>query len=300
MLDRFDYADDVQRTWRLAPRTVSLGHAPHSMFAAARLRWDFKGHGHVATRVPVAAYDVNLWLRDMPTPPHWECGRAVKAPAPVLRSGAVCITDVSRECEGMFLDPFDCFHMRIGHGAFDEMTGELGVPRVPTLRYTGEPDPTLAALAGALRPWLDGQSTPSPLFLEHLSMAIIAHVAQRYGGMTAMKSAMRHGLSSAQLRRATEMLSARMDGRIAITEIARECGLSRSHFAHAFKQSTGMSPHRWWVRHRLDHARQLLAGTQLPISVIADMCGFFDQSHLSNAFKRVLGATPGQYRRDRQ
>jgi regulatory helix-turn-helix AraC family protein len=54
----------------------------------------------------------------------------------------------------------------------------------------------------------------------------------------------RGGLAPWQLRRATELMNARLDGRLPLTRLAGECGLSVRHFARAFRQSTGMPPHR--------------------------------------------------------
>ena len=49
---------------------------------------------------------------------------------------------------------------------------------------------------------------------------------------------------------------------------------------------------------RLELAARLLTTTDLPVAAIAQQCGFFDQSHLTNSFRRHLGAPPSRYRRD--
>ncbi|MNG37101.1 HTH-type transcriptional activator RhaR [compost metagenome] len=62
-----------------------------------------------------------------------------------------------------------------------------------------------------------------------------------------------------------------------------------------FKKSVGISPHSYQIQVRVAHAQRLLrAGVGIADAAIA--CGFFDQSHLNRAFKKVVGLTPGSFR----
>jgi transcriptional regulator GlxA family with amidase domain len=73
--------------------------------------------------------------------------------------------------------------------------------------------------------------------------------------------------------------------------------VSREHFSRAFKIATGMSPSRWHLEKRIDRAQGLIAETELSLAAVAAHCGFADQSHLTNAFKRLRHQSPGAYRR---
>jgi AraC family transcriptional regulator len=106
-------------------------------------------------------------------------------------------------------------------------------------------------------------------------------------------------LASWQIRRACEFIEARLEGDPSIAEIARECRLSASHFARAFRQTVGMPPHRWLMQRRIQRAKELLATGELPLANIALACGFVDQSHLSRIFTQQVGSTPGRWRRFR-
>jgi AraC family transcriptional regulator len=110
----------------------------------------------------------------------------------------------------------------------------------------------------------------------------------------------RGGLAPWQVRRAKEMLMARLDGEITLEELADECELSRSHFARAFRKTTGRPPHRWLVEQRIERAKDMLLKSDLPLAEIALLCGFSDQSHLSKVFAGALGAPPGEWRRFRR
>ena len=77
------------------------------------------------------------------------------------------------------------------------------------------------------------------------------------------------------------------------------CRISREHFSRAFKASTGMTPSRWHLEHRLMLAQELMTGTCLSLVDIAHDCGFADQSHFTNVFRRHRKQSPGAWRRSR-
>jgi AraC family transcriptional regulator len=109
----------------------------------------------------------------------------------------------------------------------------------------------------------------------------------------------RSNLAPWQLRRATDFMRAHLSGNISLEELASVCNLSVSYFARAFKNGTGVPPHRWLVEMRLEKAKDLLLNTKTPLADIAAACGFADQCHLTRAFRRATGETPGAWRRER-
>jgi transcriptional regulator GlxA family with amidase domain len=93
------------------------------------------------------------------------------------------------------------------------------------------------------------------------------------------------------------MLQSDLSENLSLRTVAAACKLSLSHFARAFKISTGFAPHQWLMTARVELARALLAKSQTPLVEVAGMCGFSDQSHFSRVFGRIVGATPGAWRR---
>lgn len=108
------------------------------------------------------------------------------------------------------------------------------------------------------------------------------------------------GLSQRQLKLATDFIEDNLSTHISLRDLAALTGLSSSHFSHAFKQSTGMPPHRWQLRSRILRAQELLASTPLSLSHVALATGFADQSHFTRVFRRFSGVTPHAWRVERE
>lgn len=110
----------------------------------------------------------------------------------------------------------------------------------------------------------------------------------------------RGGLSARAIRRVSDYIAANLDHDVKLEQLAAVAGLSVFHFSRQFKQSLGVTPHRYLMRRRLDRARELLEETELPLSEIALATGFADQGHLTRQFRHASGMTPRSYRRERR
>jgi AraC-like DNA-binding protein len=139
--------------------------------------------------------------------------------------------------------------------------------------------------------------TATALFLEAIALAFHAHVIHRYGDGLGSEISVSTGLAPWQLRRAYGFIDAHLSGDPSVFDLARECRLSASHFARAFRQSTGLAPHRWIMKRRIERAKELLLEGELDLVQIALTSGFFDQSHFTRTFGRSEGHSPGKWRR---
>jgi transcriptional regulator GlxA family with amidase domain len=107
----------------------------------------------------------------------------------------------------------------------------------------------------------------------------------------------RGGLAPGALRRVREHVERHIAHALDVTELAAIAGLSESHFSRAFKQSTGMSPHRYVLGRRVRVAAELLRDTAYLVADIALAVGFSDQSHFTRRFAAIMRETPGAFRR---
>jgi len=104
------------------------------------------------------------------------------------------------------------------------------------------------------------------------------------------------GLAPAVRRRVRDYIDAHLGEALTLDELARVAALSTYHFARMFHVSFGEPPHAWVLGRRLAHARALLARSPEDLAGVARSCGFGNASHLSRAFLRATGVTPGRYR----
>ncbi len=98
-----------------------------------------------------------------------------------------------------------------------------------------------------------------------------------------------------EIERACEFMERHYAERIALDELCRCAGLSRSGLLRAFTKSKGVTPYNYLENIRIGKARQLLEQGMPPVEA-ALRTGFFDQSHFTNCFSRFIGLTPGVYR----
>ncbi|HEX4269452.1 MAG TPA: AraC family transcriptional regulator [Steroidobacteraceae bacterium] len=105
------------------------------------------------------------------------------------------------------------------------------------------------------------------------------------------------GLARWQARRALTYIDAHLESRLDVPMLARLVSFSKSHFSRAFKQSLGLPPMTYVKMRRIERAKELMTSTDQQLTEIALICGFADQSHLNRSFRRVLGVSPGRWRR---
>ena len=97
-----------------------------------------------------------------------------------------------------------------------------------------------------------------------------------------------------QAQRAIQLLTKATSTECPVARLAEACGLSRSHFAHAFRATTGVPPHKWLLLHRIRLACEMMEQTDQCLAEIAQNCGFADQSHFSRRFRLGDGQQPGR------
>jgi Transcriptional regulator containing an amidase domain and an AraC-type DNA-binding HTH domain len=91
--------------------------------------------------------------------------------------------------------------------------------------------------------------------------------------------------------------SANLSEPLSLEAMAKRANLSVSRFSVLFKSRYAVTPHRYLLNMRLEHAKELLGNTDLSQEQIAQYCGFSDVHHFSKAFRGTYGLTPGEWRK---
>lgn len=100
------------------------------------------------------------------------------------------------------------------------------------------------------------------------------------------------------LNQVIEFIHAHLYEEVSVEDLARSCRMSTSHFIHQFKDYTGFSPHTYQIRLRLERAKELMNSTTMNISEIAFAVGYNNPLYFSRLFRRHMGLSPSEYRRE--
>lgn len=243
------------------------------------------------------AFQITVHLKDCDRARIWRDGVQVHDGA--MTKGALRILDLRDRWRCQHLSPFDVMRYNISLDQIRAFAKEAGRLEFGALANSiGGHDEIVLGLSQALLPVFSDAMAAHPLFLEHINLALLTHVTQAYGGLH-FPAGKKGILAPWQERRAAEFLAAHVNGQFSIATLAQECGLSRSYFTKAFKETFGKTPLRWLTEYRVARASDLLL-SNASIAEVAVICGFADQSHLTRAFAEVIGEPPGNWRRHRR
>lgn len=196
--------------------------------------------------------------------------------------------------------PFAVMHLHLGLPLLQRAAAEIGDGQagLGLQDVSGARDDLLSSLLEPLRVELMASPEPSAMFVQGLAQSLAIHLVRRYGRAAEADRRPRGGLPAFKLRRVVGLMEAGLDQEFRLAQLARETGLSEFHFGRAFKKSTGYAPSHYFIRLRMERARQLLRETRRPVIEIALEVGYTSASHFSQVFRREVGVTPREYRGD--
>ena len=105
------------------------------------------------------------------------------------------------------------------------------------------------------------------------------------------------GLDGVRLTRVLDYMEKYFSRNLLLAELAEVAELSPAHFAVQFRLAVGDPPHRHMVRMRVEEAKRLLRTTAWSIAEVAGAVGYENSAYFATVFKRMVGTTPGAYRR---
>ena len=146
-----------------------------------------------------------------------------------------------------------------------------------------------------LKEALETRDLGADVLFESFARVFLVKLIRRYGDCHG-GGASAKGLGARHYKRVLDHVAACYGRTITLDGMAREAGLSRSHFARLFKATIGQSPMRFVAGYRVERAKRRLAEEGVALIDVAHACGFADHAHFSRVFKQVEGVTPKAYR----
>lgn len=194
-------------------------------------------------------------------------------------------------------------HVLLKGGVLDEVAEELfdeDSKKVEIISAFGFEDASLGLLLRSAKHALLESKRTDGLRMDYLARALAADVLSKHAafrhGRGSMIDAQR--LSAPQTRRVIEYIREHLASDISLNELAAVAGLGRTVFVQRFKASLRQTPYQFLMALRIRRAQEMLTKTEFSISQIASICGFADQAHFSDTFKRKTGMPPMAFRRN--
>jgi AraC-like DNA-binding protein len=215
----------------------------------------------------------------------------------VVMPGAFHVTEPGAPTRGLFRGPYDVLHLHVPNRIVEEIWDGVS-DREPT-PFCPQPglaqDSTVERLAWALLASERIGGSYGRLYAESVCIAIVVRLL----GLHRVEAAERPRvaeLAKWRLKRAIEFIEASLAESVSLADIASAAGLTRMHFAAQFKAATGLRPHEYLLRRRIERAQEKLAGTSMSLVEIALSVGFQTQSHFTSVFTRMVGQPPRAWR----
>jgi AraC family transcriptional regulator len=165
-------------------------------------------------------------------------------------------------------------------------------PDVVELRDVPSTDDVgLARLAQAYEAISARGISVTQLYFDTIRQAMFDRIVLRHASRQ-IKPRLSEMLVPARLRRVIDYIEDNLACDLRLVELSSVAGISRSHFARAFRNSVGMAPHAFVLQRRLARAVEWLTPRALSMREVAARCGFADQAHLTRAFKSQFGRPP--------
>lgn len=160
----------------------------------------------------------------------------------------------------------------------------------------GVRDPEIWDIARAAEREISSPKVASRLFADILAQRLALALLRGHSNAGRPVAERPTRIARHRLRRAIEFIESELANDLPLSAIADAAGLSEGHFARGFKESTGLTPHRFLLERRLARAKELLRSTEMTVARIAAETGFSSQSHLATAMRECSGVTPTRYR----
>jgi len=290
-LERLREGVGLERSWRETPQCFHQGEALR--ISARRWKEDAEGLREYAKAADPRFAVLAIALRSTQArlTVDGNCVHDGLVPA-----GLATLTAPGVGANVQFQGPCDILHLFVPAARLSQIAGEaadLAMIEGSSRAWLSAVDPVIERLAWLLLKGGPGEVQTSDLYLDGIALAIVSRLLDCSRAWEANAS---RGLVKWRLKRVQNFIEEQLAERISLADLARSAGLSRMHFAAQFRVATGMRPHEYLVRRRIQKAQETLLTTSMPLVEVALSVGFQTQAHFTTVFRRFLGETPGRWR----
>lgn len=254
--------------------------------------------GEIETQ-PFRGHLVNLHLS---APHHLVQRRNGRTHEGLEATGAVDIVPAGNPAYWRMEAESEDVNMLLEERFVQRVAAEAGVDPKETeiLAFFSAREPQIERIGLSLLSEIKTGGLGGDLYAESLANVLALHLLRHHsslGRRSKRKTEREGGLSKRAFGRAIDYINDNLSRKVTLAELAGVAHVSTYHFARSFKTKTGLSPHQYVIRRRVERAKTLLADSDLTIAEVAEAVGFANQSHLAFHVRRQLGVSPKTLRR---
>ena len=217
----------------------------------------------------------------------------------IVGRGRISLLTRAERSTWTWRDPIEVRHIYLGHegivsaaeGVFDRDPQSIEIAD----RVSGE-DPFILNCFNMLEAELKCGRLGQRLMVDAVRSQLSVHLLCHYA-MVRLTDDSGAALTAAQRKRIIELIEARLAENISLDELANAVGMSPFHFSRRFKIAFGIPPYSYVIHARVTKAQEMLRRRKVAQKVIALECGFADQSHFCNTFRKIVGISPTDYQK---
>ncbi len=211
--------------------------------------------------------------------------------------GEIYLLSPSLRRRASFRQRGEVLRITYGSALVGQIAAEIGMTGVlDALTFQRLTDPAVYEIVHMLAEEVRPGGARAPIYSASLGLALLGHVLRGCPPAQQRNAVVDAGLSPQRLARSRQYIENRLGGDLTVAEIAGAVDMSVFHFARAFKQSTGKTPHAYVLERRIAAAQSLVLNTTRPLNEISSELGFSNPSHFSAVFGRLTGTSPSAYR----
>lgn len=189
-------------------------------------------------------------------------------------------------------------HLYLAESAFHipELSGSGAERTYMSVDYSAAvQDPLIEQISHAMLAEALSETSAGRILVETLTTALAMRIAKGHSHSRASTDKVPGGLDSRRLRRTLDYIEMHLEDDLSLEKMANAANLSKFHFARAFKNSLGVSPHQYVSQRRLARAKDLIREGRRSLADIALSLSFSSQASFTRAFRRATNLTPGAF-----
>jgi AraC-like DNA-binding protein len=178
------------------------------------------------------------------------------------------------------------------------ITEDNEMARQPFFLVNGSEKKEISVLAEQIVDEKAGDRYAKEFMIHTLTVELMIHLSRAMRNEWEENLRVKNGKARELVKIARQYMDENFEQGITVAEAAQYVFLSQGYFTRAFKDELGISPMNYLMRKRIEKACELLENNEIKVSSIAVQSGFSSPQRFNVAFRKLMGKTPMEYRKE--